>query len=528
MSKLPLYLSLAGALVLLPVLSLLGGLESGGPPHRDYELTGGIPATLYLPDAPGLSPWNSEPPEYDTRPPAVVLAHGFMSDRAGMSSLARALATAGYAALCIDLHGHGANRNAFTRPGGVDSFLVEDLGNAVQFLRYSPRVDGSRIVVMGHSMGASAALSYATLDPAIAGAILISGGREMMGAHRPPNALFIFAAGDPRGLRERIAKLAARVAGIGSAEPGRIYGDLRRGTAVRYIEVPGNDHMTIIFSSDAAGQMVAWLDQIFEIERAAPPGFEDPRLALAGIGALAFLLLLPGIASVAAGLAPKREDGEDCEDRGAAGGLAGLGILAASQLASLPFFAAGSAARPLLLEAGDVLAAYLGTSGLMVLVAQTLMGRFSAKRLASDLRDALLPAALAMIAIYLVLTPLSAGVHEMAPTPERMAVGVLYTLALLPFTLAFHHLLRRGGLGYSLGLSLAGRIVVLASIVVGVRLGIIANVIMLIVPVVAVLFVLFEVAATAIYARSRNVVLAALLEAAWLAWIMSASLPIRI
>lgn len=525
MSKLPLFLSLAAALALLPVLLLLGQLESGGPPHRDYELTGGIPATLYLPDTPGLSPWNSEPPEYGTRPPAVVLAHGFMSDRAGMSSLARALATAGYAALCIDLHGHGANRNAFTRAGGVDSFLVEDLANAVQFLRYSPRVDGSRIVVMGHSMGASAALSYATLDPAIAGAILISGGREMMGAHRPPNALFILAAGDPRGLRERIAKLAARVAGIGSAEPGRIYGDLRRGTAVRYIEVPGNDHMTIIFSSDAAGQMVAWLDQIFEIERAAPPRFEDSRLALAGIGALAFLLLLPGIASVAAGLAPKRED---CEDRGAAGGLAGLGILAAAQLASLPFFAAGSAARPLLLEAGDVLGAYLGTSGLMILVAQTLMGRFSAKRLASDLRGALLPAALAMIAIYLVLTPLSAGVHELAPTPERMAVGVLYSLALLPFTLAFHHLLRRGGLGYSLGLSLAGRIVVLASIVVGVRLGIIADVVLLIVPVLAFLFVLFEVAATAIYASSRNVVLAALLEAAWLAWIMSASLPIRI
>jgi dienelactone hydrolase len=439
-----------------------------------------------------------------------------------MSSLARRLASAGYATLCIDLHGHGGNRNAFTRPGRVDSFLAEDFATAVRFLRGSRRVDGSRVVVMGHSMGASAALTYATIDPALDGAILISGGREMMGPQTPPNALFIFAAGDPRRLRERAPELAALVAGVQSATPGRIYGDFRRGTAVRHVEVPGTDHMTIIFSPAAAAEMVAWLDQIFEVERQTPPALSDPRLPLAGIGGLAFLLLLPGIASVAARLAPRQQARE------AAGGLAGLGILAASLLVSLPFFAAGSAARPLLLEAGDVLGGYLGASGLMALVAQTMMGSFPARRLPSDLRDAVLPAAIALIAIYLVLTPLSAEIHEMAPSPERMAVGALYTLALLPFTLAFHHLLRRGSLGYSLGLSLVGRVVVLASIVLGVQLGIIANVVMLIVPVVALLFALFEVAATTIYASSRNLVLAALLEAAWLAWIMSATLPIRL
>jgi dienelactone hydrolase len=44
----------------------------------------------------------------------------------------------------------------------------------------SPHVDGSRIVVMGHSMGAGASLDYATRVSSIDGAVMISGGSRLV------------------------------------------------------------------------------------------------------------------------------------------------------------------------------------------------------------------------------------------------------------------------------------------------------------------------------------------------------------
>lgn len=81
----------------------------------------------------------------------------------------------GYAVLTIDVRGHGANHNPFVndfmRPA-----LRPDVKAAVDFLRGSDRVDGSRIIVMGHSMGAGATLDYAANDPDLRGAVIICGG----------------------------------------------------------------------------------------------------------------------------------------------------------------------------------------------------------------------------------------------------------------------------------------------------------------------------------------------------------------
>src|SRR5271170_3556830 len=140
----------------------------GGPPHIDLELPGNEPATLYMPKDVGDTATPITPRPADERPPAVVLVHGFAADRVAMSTLARRLAQNGYAVLAIDLHGHGANRNAFAYGVAEDSVLRVDIHNAVDYLRNSQLVDASRIVVMGHSMGAGAALDYATQDPNIA------------------------------------------------------------------------------------------------------------------------------------------------------------------------------------------------------------------------------------------------------------------------------------------------------------------------------------------------------------------------
>ena len=63
---------------------------------------------------------------------------------------------------------------------------------------------------------------------------------------------------------------------------------------------------------------------------------------------------------------------------------------------------------------------------------------------------------------------------------------------------------------------------------VSVQLGVLSGVVMLMLPVLALLFVLFEVLASAVYAASRNTVVPALVESAWLAWIFAAVLPISV
>ena len=210
MQRVILLVSGVSVLLLLVVLLRLASLEAGGPVHWDLQLQGDIPATMYLPDGPERDPsatrrrFRPEPPPPGERPLGVVLVHGFASDRRNMSPLARSLARAGYAVLAVDVAGHGENRREGGIRGGRSgrSSFYSELEAAVQFLRRSPFVDGERIVMMGHSMGAGATLGYGTWDPTLDGVVMIAGGWRGSGPHRPPNALFLYAEGDSMRLHE--------------------------------------------------------------------------------------------------------------------------------------------------------------------------------------------------------------------------------------------------------------------------------------------------------------------------------------
>jgi alpha-beta hydrolase superfamily lysophospholipase len=183
-------ITVAATIIFLVACWRLGRLQRLGPQHLELTLKGGIPATLYLPPrSPGFSiRW---PVPQSQLPPVVILIHGFASDRSIVSILARRLARNEIAVLTIDLRGHGANRNPFAENPITADTLGKDVKAAVDYARSSPFVDGSRVIVMGHSMGAGAALDYSGQDPALAGAVMISGGWHLFGTIRPRNALFI-------------------------------------------------------------------------------------------------------------------------------------------------------------------------------------------------------------------------------------------------------------------------------------------------------------------------------------------------
>ncbi len=502
--------------VLLASILWLARLQAAGPERVELRLESGAPATLYLP-----WPANSEAPE-GPGPPAVVLAHGFASDRSGMGVLARSLTQAGYAVLCFDFRGHGENRKPFVRRGGRKESLFADMRAAVDFLRTSPDVDGARISVMGHSMGAGAALDYAGFDPALDASVMISGGWRVDGPQRPANALFIYGAGDPARIRARSAELVAELAGVDRATPDAVFGGFEESTAVSHVEVARADHITVMGSAYAARKIIDWLDQSYGVERGTFFLRSDPRLRAAGVGMLAFVALLPGLGVGLSRLAPRRAE------RPGAGAAPHVALLAGALVGTLPFVAIGGLERLLPLVVANTVVFHLFAAGLLLLVAGTLRQQFDPKMLRAELAQSLGAAIVGTLAFFFALAPLAMVLHGMGLTPERAAVALAAAVLLLPFQLAFHGLLRRGSPVIACVSSLLGRLSIVLVLWLAVVAGVLSGVVMLMLPVLVLLFVLLEVLATAIYSASRNWVLPALLEAILLAWVFAAVMPITV
>lgn len=513
-------LSLAALTLYAAALLWLVHAEKSGPVSFEVDLAGGVPATLTLPREDRFA----RPPR-EERPPGVVLAHGYASDRALMSSLARTLARAGYAVLSLDFRGHGANRTPFAHGlGQPGNGLLEDVAAAVDFLRTSAEVNGARIAVMGHSMGAGTSMEYASRDSGLDAAVMISGGWGATGPYRVPNALFIYAALDPQGIRDASAREAAELAGVERAQPGAFYGDFARGTAVAHVEVPGADHLSIVWTDAAAREIVAWLDGAFGREREAPVGRDDPRLAAAGLGFVAFVLLLPGLGRAVGRLAPVA-----AETPGVLPGTAAaLGGLALALALAMPLVAVGSPGAVLSLEVGEVLVPLFAYAGVALLAALALGDRLPRAELRVPVRNAGAAAAVALVAVYALLAPLGVVFHRLALTPERALAGAAAFVGFVPFTLAFHLMLRRGSTARATLVASAGRVAVLVLLLAGLAAGIVPFVVSLMFVPLVVLFALFEVLSASIYATARSRAVIALVEAGWFAWIVAAINPILV
>jgi pimeloyl-ACP methyl ester carboxylesterase len=425
--------------------------------------------------------------------------------------------------LAFDARGHGENRNPLRRGFVRADAFHEDLAAAVDFLRASPFVDGTRIALMGHSMGAGAALDFATRDSGIDAAVLISGGRRLDGPYAPPNALFLVAGRDPPGIRSRAAELVARLAGVEGAEPGRTYGSLAAGTAVRLAVVEGAGHASILWSDGALHEVLAWLDLVFGVERAPGPPPRDARTPALLAVALCFALALPGLGLLVAWLAPPRDPLPP------AGRARGLAALAVAFAATLPLLATGTPAEILSAEVADAVVAQLALAGVALLL--WLRWR-EPGLLASALRDpapALVAAAVGVLAVFVGMQPFGAVVHRMTLTPERMAVFAMAALGLLPFSLAFACLLRRGPAPGACLFALAGRALVIGLLVAGVATGVLGFVVLLLLPALCGVFALVEIVAAFAYAGSRNLLAIALLDAGWLAFaVAAAAMPVKL
>jgi pimeloyl-ACP methyl ester carboxylesterase len=129
--------------------------------------------------------------------PAVVLLHGFPGNERNLD-LAQDIRRAGWDVLYFDYRGSWGSPGDFSFTHGI-----EDTAAAIDYLR-SPamarilRLDPSRIVLLGHSMGGFMAVQDAAADQRILGIGLISasdiGGRTPQATDQEPSTIKMLSA----------------------------------------------------------------------------------------------------------------------------------------------------------------------------------------------------------------------------------------------------------------------------------------------------------------------------------------------
>ncbi len=216
-------------------------------------------------------------------------------------------------------------------------------------------------------------------------------------------------------------------------------------------------------------------------------------------------------------------------DRPAEGRLAGLAAIAAAFALTMPLLAIGTPGAILSIEVGDVFVSHFALAGIALLVAIRLREPALIELLfAPRLLPTLAGAAVGTIGVFTMMRVCEPVMHRLTLTPERSLVFVMATLGLLPLALAFNLLLRRGATPSATLTALAGRILVLLVLFAGVKAGILSMVVLFMLPALAFVCLQFEVLAAAIYAGSRNLLALSLIDAAWLAMVTAAIMPIRI
>ena len=116
-------------------------------------------------------------PEGDGPFPGVLLVWGpgpFDREYAGIfTDIALSFAKRGIATLRFDKRGIGKSEGDFSKFTGHD--MIDDVSNALNFLKESDKIDIKRIAILGHSEGGYYASQAATSDPDISACIIMGG-----------------------------------------------------------------------------------------------------------------------------------------------------------------------------------------------------------------------------------------------------------------------------------------------------------------------------------------------------------------
>jgi pimeloyl-ACP methyl ester carboxylesterase len=351
---------------------------------------------------------------------SVVLFHGISANKKIMSYLARGFAEQGLRVYVPDLPGHGRT------PGPFSPARAEQCGEElVRELLAHGAISRDRMILAGHSMGGAIALRIASRVP-VAGTIAISPA-PMRAAHGitaekllfigppdlPPHSLVMSGTIEPESMRENAADL------VRSSNEG----------TSKYLELPRETHVSILFSSAAMRASQEWSAEILGLSPAAAlPSHRPVFGALAGFFGL-LVIAGPFLREVIG----KSGNKEETEPTSGIGVGRALGEIAIGSILVVLLLRLWIPLQALHLFQGDYLASFLILLGaaLVILHWRSVLQDFSGKL------SRFLPAALAAIVLLLLFTAwFDVSFYEAWLTVAKWARFPFLFLALLPYLIA--------------------------------------------------------------------------------------------
>jgi pimeloyl-ACP methyl ester carboxylesterase len=357
---------------------------------------------------------------------SVLLFHGISANKKIMSYLARGFAEQGLRVYVPDLPGHGRTAGPFSPA------RVEQCGEALlRELLSRGMISPDKTILAGHSMGGAIAERIAARVP-VAGLIAISPApmraRHGVTAEKvifsdppdlPPHSLVIVGSLELESMRRNAADLVAS----------------RNGGTVKYMEVPGATHVSILFSGVTMRSAQGWSAQVLHLRPTAALPSRRPLIG-ALVGFAGILLIAGPFLREATGKNSKEEE------TAATGAVIGLPRLFLE-------FAAGSIVIVLLLRfwiplkaiglfQGDYLASFLLLLGVVLVV----MHWSSVRRALTSSTRYLLAAGFAGVALLFLATAwFDLTFYEAWLTGAKWIRFPFLLIALLPYLIAEETLL---------------------------------------------------------------------------------------
>jgi len=386
---------------------------------------------------------------------SVLLFHGISANKKIMSYLARGFAGQGLRVYVPDLPGHGRT------PGPFSPARAEQCGEALlRELLTRGMIDPDRTILAGHSMGGAIAERIASRVP-IAGLIAISPA-PMRAAHGVTAEKLFFS--DPPMLPPHSLVM------IGSLELESMRGDAtdlaasRSDGTVKYLEIPGASHVSVLFNRSVVRASQEWSAQILHLPPTAAWPSHGPLIG--GLSGFIGLLLIAGpFLREAAG----KNGSEEIATTGTVIGVPRLFLeFAAASLLIVLLSRFWIPLKAIRLFQGDYLASFLLLFGVLLVVVHWSCVRSA---LSSSPRR-LLAAGFAGIVLLLLATAwFDLTIYEAWLTGAKWMRFPFLLIVLLPYLIAEETLLglvRPGKRGRRLALALSLRLIAWGALMAGV------------------------------------------------------------
>lgn len=241
------------------IVGVLATLFGCAPPDAESDAD---PDKIEFASADGFTLLGSIRRVSDDHPPGLILVHMLGTDRHRWEHFADSAARTGYMSLAYDMRGHGDSRRRNGKTVSFRSFNESDWKAAVADIAAAKNVlveagaDPENIAIVGASIGANLALTYARDDPQIQAVVLLSAGLTYRG-------LEILSL--MQGFRTRPVLIMAAEGDTYSASSGAKLEELSPGFS-EFRMYPGSAHGTDLLDAhvDATGQILLWLEAIFD------------------------------------------------------------------------------------------------------------------------------------------------------------------------------------------------------------------------------------------------------------------------